>query len=42
LREVVDYHFSQPSEDSYAAFKDFDLSAAAQKQEAPARLGGWD
>lgn len=41
LRQVVDYHFAKPSEDSYAAFKDFDIDREAA---APAleRLGGWD
>lgn len=47
LREVVDYHFAAPPEDSYAAFKDFDLSGkkAARSGKAksePLRLGGWD
>ena len=43
LREVVDYHFALPQEDSFAAFKDFRLDAAAPaRAEAPARLGGWD
>lgn len=44
LREVVDYHFALPSEDSYGAFRDFKLgglSSAAPPQQA-ARLGGWD
>lgn len=48
LKEIVDYHFAMPSEDSYSAFKDFDLSREvsntafdAKKQEQP-RLGGWD
>lgn len=43
LREVVDYHFSQPAEDSYAAFKDFGPGLFGERQEvAPKRLGGWD
>ena len=47
LREVVDYHFASPPEDSYAAFTDFDLSvqkaARSSKDNAePKRLGGWD
>lgn len=43
LREIVDYHFARPSEDSYAAFTDFDVAAPVmQKQPEQARLGGWD
>jgi len=47
LREIVDYHFASPPEDSFASFKDFDFGKgkaqdAASKREAPARLGGWD
>ena len=46
LREVVDYHFSLPLEDSYAGFKDFKIGAppkaAAAVVDMPARLGGWD
>jgi hypothetical protein len=43
LKEIVDYHFNLPSEDSYSSFKDFDFSEAP-KAKAPARakLGGWD
>lgn len=48
LREVVDYHFAAPPEDSYSAFTDFDLSsekthnAPEMAKEEPRRLGGWD
>lgn len=49
LREVVDYHFSMPPADSYAAFTDFDLTGkkrhnrATKAPDAPKRrLGGWD
>lgn len=46
LRNVTDYHFALPLEDSYGGFKDFKLEAvtgaARVEQEAPARLGGWD
>lgn len=48
LREVVDYHFAKPPEDSFGAFKDFRLGAGANssapgaREPAPARLGGWD
>lgn len=43
LREVVDYHFALPQEDSFGAFKDFQLAEAAPRaQAAPARFGGWD
>lgn len=48
LREVVDYHFALPPEDSYSAFADFDLSgemahnAPEKTKEEPRRLGGWD
>ena len=48
LREIVDYHFALPSEDSYSAFTDFDLSgdvahnAPEKIQQETRRLGGWD
>lgn len=48
LREVVDYHFAAPPEDSYSAFTDFDLSGkmpqgeVAKTSAAPRKLGGWD
>lgn len=43
LREIVDYHFALPSEDSYSAFTDFDFAAPTKTPEpAQARLGGWD
>lgn len=41
LREVVDYHFAQPSEDSYAAFSDFKLGDPPIAVAQP-KLGGWD
>jgi hypothetical protein len=46
LKEVVDYHFASPPEDSYSAFTDFKLGAEPAKvvmenQHIP-RLGGWD
>lgn len=42
LREIVDYHFSMPSEDSYSAFKDFDITRQAVRPDDQPRLGGWD
>lgn len=45
LRQVVDFHFRQPMEDSYGAFKDFDLDVTtsdASRVSHSARLGGWD
>lgn len=48
LRQITDYHFALPPEDSYAAFTDFDLAempkaaTAAQIVEPQQRLGGWD
>lgn len=43
LKQIADFHFSKPSEDSYGAFKDFDI---VEENKAPhrdqARLGGWD
>lgn len=43
LRGIVDYHFSKPPEDSYAAFKDLKF-VESDKEASPAqkRLGGWD
>lgn len=41
LRQIVDYHFALPSEDSYAAFKDFDIAAPVVAPEAR-RIGAWD
>lgn len=40
LRHVVDYHFASPPEDSYAAFKDFDIDQRAERM--PPRVSGWD
>ena len=42
LRQIVDYHFSKPAEDSYAAFKDFDIDQDKKEEPQKARLGGWD
>ena len=42
MRDIVDYHFAQPSEDSYAAFKDFDIAQESKPEPKQARLGGWD
>ena len=42
LREIVDYHFAKPSEDSFAAFKDWHVESAPRAAEAQPRLGGWD
>ena len=42
LREVVDYHFALPREDSFGAFKDFKLSSSSHKDERPTLLSGWD
>lgn len=42
LRHIVDYHFAQPSEDSYAAFTDFDIADQVKAEQPQQRLGGWD
>jgi hypothetical protein len=46
LREVVDYHFALPLEDSYAGFKDFKIGAQpkapAKAAAETSRFGGWD
>lgn len=42
LRQVVDYHFAQPSEDSYSAFTDFQIDEPARAEPEQQRLGGWD
>jgi hypothetical protein len=48
LRHIGDYHFAKPSEDSYSAFVDFDVTEganmpmAAQGVESQQRLGAWD
>lgn len=42
LRGIVDYHFAQPSEDSYSAFKDWHVETAPRPAEVQPRLGGWD
>jgi hypothetical protein len=44
LREVVDYHFAAPPEDSYAAFKDFKVGGDAPRSASveKVRVGGWD
>jgi len=42
LRGIVDYHFAQPSEDSFAAFKDWHVESAPRMGDAQPRLGGWD
>lgn len=42
LRQIVDYHFARPPEDSYAAFTDFDIAQDDQAAPRQARLGGWD
>ena len=42
LKQVVDYHFALPSEDSYSAFKDFDIEKEQAAAPTQARLGGWD
>lgn len=43
LRDVVDYHFALPSEDSFSAFKDFKLGGESPNtaDESP-MLSGWD
>jgi hypothetical protein len=41
IRGVVDYHFAKPSEDSFAAFKDWHVEEKRQDR-GPTRLGGWD
>jgi hypothetical protein len=42
LKQVVDFHFDKPSEDSYSAFKEFDITQQKKAQPEKARLGGWD
>ena len=42
LRQIVDYHFERPPEDSYAAFTDFDIEQDERAAPEPVRLGGWD
>lgn len=48
LREIGDYHFSLPMEDSFAAFTGFDVgksqnrAAAKEVVENKPRLGAWD
>lgn len=42
LRHIVDYHFAQPSEDSYAAFTDFDIAAQVKAEQPQQKLSGWD
>ena len=42
LKQVVDHHFAQPSEDSYGAFKDFDIADQVKAQQPQQRLSGWD
>lgn len=42
LSEIMDYHFALPSEDSYGAFKSFQLREPAPVAEIAPRLGGWD
>lgn len=48
LKHITDYHFALPMEDSYSAFKDFDMpelpkSGKARKSVAAQQsLGGWD
>ena len=41
LRQVVDYHFARPAEDSYGAFKDFDIVDDSKARQPQARLSGW-
>lgn len=42
LRHIVDYHFSQASADSYAAFTDFDIGDNVKSQQPQQRLSGWE
>ena len=42
LKDIVDYHFSLPSEDSFSAFKDFKLDGTPAPEKQLERLGGWD
>lgn len=42
LRQIVDFHFAKPSEDSYAAFKDFDIQEEKPNNAPQPRLSGWD
>ena len=42
LRQVVDFHFASPSEDSYAAFKDFDIVDQVKAEQPQQKLSGWD
>lgn len=45
LKQITDYHFSLPLEDSYHGFKDFKIDEGPREPAPPvaqARLGGWD
>lgn len=42
LKQITDYHFAVPSEDSYAAFKDFKIDNPEKQESSQQRLGGWD
>lgn len=42
LKQVVDFHFAKPSEDSYGAFKDFDIANPVKAEQPQHRLSGWD
>lgn len=41
MRQIVDFHFAKPSEDSYAAFKDFDIVEENSDNAPQSRLSGW-
>lgn len=43
LRQIVDYHFALPAEDSYAAFKDFRIDEPPSKRPLgkTRRIGAW-
>lgn len=41
LREITDYHFGRPAEDSYSAFKDFNLSDSDRAKNSQKSLGAW-
>lgn len=44
LKQIMDYHFALPSEDSFSAFKNFKIAetASAKSQAPQQRLSGWD
>jgi len=42
FKQVMDYHFALPMEDSYSAYKEFDLTQPPKAVEKKPRIGEWD